>query len=57
MGKRSERQSNEMGEGFGIINTLIQHQKNGASYSIMSFTPLHHALITPVVLKWSMIEF
>ena len=42
----TERQSNEMGEGFEIINTLIQHQKNGTNYSIQSFNLLHHVLIT-----------
>lgn len=42
----TERHEIEMEDGFEIINTLIQHQKNGENHSIQSFTSLHHVLIT-----------
>lgn len=39
-------QRSEMQEGFDIINTLIKYQEQGWTYSIQSFSSLHHALLS-----------
>lgn len=46
LNKTIEIQKNEMQEGFDIINTLIQYQENGWTYSIDAFKSLHHALVS-----------
>jgi len=46
LNKRTEKQNNEMQEGFDIISTLLNYQEHGSSSSIQSFKTLHKALVS-----------
>lgn len=46
LNKTIEIQKNTMQEGFDMIDTLIEYQENGSTYSINAFKSLHHALVS-----------